>query len=413
MGRSLVSAVVMLFATTGLVRAQAVVLGPPLAPGDGPILVAEPLAPPPTSWTQAWFRADYLLWWMRSAPTGGPLIALGSPTDTVPGALDQPGTTPFPSQSRLTFGNTSGLRFSAGVPLGDAFSVEASYFYLEQRANGFTASATADDMVVVARPVTNAQMLTQAAYPTAFPGSLTGGSAVAAQARLQGYDLSVAANLYRDNALSFDVLGGFRSLYLDESLTVTDSLTPVVPGFITFLGAPVDALTPVSDFDRFRTHNTFYGGKLAGRLIWQEDGLTVSALGGAAVGVTQQLAIVNGATTVSPPGAAPVTSPGGILAQPSNIGRWYHTTFSVAPEVGVDVGYQVNRWLRVNVGYTLVYWTHVARPGNQIDHTVNPAQVPLDPTFGTGGGPNRPAPPSFQQSDFWAQGVSFGITLTY
>ena len=88
-------------------------------------------------------------------------------------------------------------------------------------------------------------------------------------------------------------------------------------------------------------------------------------------------------------------------------------TFSVVPETGLQLGYQVTPWLRATVGYTLIYWTHVARPGNQTDRTVNPALVPTDPLFGIGGGPARPALPAVRESDFWVQGVNFGLVLTY
>jgi hypothetical protein len=292
-------------------------------------------------------------------------------------------------------------------------AVEAGYFLLEQGSSGFAAFSGADGTTVIARPVINAQTLAESAYPSAFPGSVTGGTAVTAQTRLQGYDLNLSASLYRDAVLRFDVLGGFRSLYLNESLAISDIQNPVVPGFVNFMGAPVDALTLVIDLDRFRTHNVFYGGQLGGRLTWQEDQLGVSIVGGVALGATQQLAFVNGATVLFAPGARPVAAAGGILAQPSNIGRWYHTSFSVVPEVGLDCGYQVTPWLRASIGYTLVFWSGVARPGNQIDRTVNPSQVPIDATFGQGGGPARPAPPPFHESDFWAQGISFGLTFSY
>ena len=52
-----------------------------------------------------------------------------------------------------------------------------------------------------------------------------------------------------------------------------------------------------------------------------------------------------------------------------------------------------------------LFLSNVARPGNQIDRTVNTTQL-----FGTPPvvGPARPAP-LFNQSDFWAQGVNVGL----
>ena len=57
-------------------------------------------------------------------------------------------------------------------------------------------------------------------------------------------------------------------------------------------------------------------------------------------------------------------------------------------------------------------WNDVVRPGNQIDRVVNPNIVPTDQDFGVAGGPRRPAP-LFNSSDFWAQGVNFGLHFRY
>src|SRR5439155_624080 len=81
------------------------------------------------------------------------------------------------------------------------------------------------------------------------------------------------------------------------------------------------------------------------------------------------------------------------LALPSNIGHYYRSTFSVVPETGIEIGYRLTPRLRGTVGYRLLYWTQVARPGNQTDRTVNPAQVQTDAGVGIGGGPARPALP--------------------
>jgi hypothetical protein len=68
--------------------------------------------------------------------------------------------------------------------------------------------------------------------------------------------------------------------------------------------------------------------------------------------------------------------------------------------------------VRISVGYEFLYWSSVARPGNDIDSNINAAQVPRDPRFGNGLGDPRPAF-QFHQSDFWAQGVNFGVLVQY
>jgi hypothetical protein len=112
------------------------------------------------------------------------------------------------------------------------------------------------------------------------------------------------------------------------------------------------------------------------------------------------------------PGAAPVINPGGILAQPTNSGRFFQSSFGVIPQLGFDAGYWVLPWVRVSLGYEALYWNRVARPGSQIDSTVNPAQVPRDPNFGNGLGDPRPAF-QFHQSAFWAQGLHAGLLVQF
>ena len=38
--------------------------------------------------------------------------------------------------------------------------------------------------------------------------------------------------------------------------------------------------------------------------------------------------------------------------------------------------------------------------------------VPIDPNFGTAGGPNRPAP-GMRSTGYWAQGINFGLEFTF
>jgi hypothetical protein len=78
------------------------------------------------------------------------------------------------------------------------------------------------------------------------------------------------------------------------------------------------------------------------------------------------------------------------------------------------LGYPLNHHARVFVGYDVLYWTEVARPGEQISHSVNLTQnAVLDPTgVGKLVGPAQPAP-FLKHSDFWAQGLNVGIEFRY
>ena len=54
-----------------------------------------------------------------------------------------------------------------------------------------------------------------------------------------------------------------------------------------------------------------------------------------------------GSTVVAQPGLAPEVNVGGLLAQPTNIGRFTDDKFAVVPELGVTLGYQVTDNIQV------------------------------------------------------------------
>ena len=47
------------------------------------------------------------------------------------------------------------------------------------------------------------------------------------------------------------------------------------------------------------------------------------------------------------------------MALPSNIGHYSRDQFSVVPEVGLNVGYQLTRHVSLSAGYTCIYWSNV------------------------------------------------------
>jgi hypothetical protein len=368
------------------------------------------LEPPPRE--KIWVKAEYLLWWIRSGPLPTPLVTTGSPSDAVPGALGQDGTQVLYGGAPLHFGAFSGLRFTGGIELCGGLGIDAGYFALERRTVGSTANSDDNGNPLIARPVFDNQAGAENAYQYALPGTAAGGVTVNAHTRLQGGEVNLSALVYADPSLSFTVFTGFRILQLEEDLTINGDVTALVPGFLTFMGGPADPPNSYADFDSFRTSNRFYGGQFGGRLTWHADRFDVGLLGKLALGSTQELVVISGMSTLITPGSAPTTNPGGLLTQPSNIGRYYHSTFGVIPELGLDLGYWVTRWVRLSFGYSFLYWNQVARPGNQIDRAVSATQVARDPNFGTGTTDFRPLF-QFRQSAFWAQGINLGIEFQY
>jgi hypothetical protein len=170
--------------------------------------------------------------------------------------------------------------------------------------------------------------------------------------------------------------------------------------------------------DSFVTRNQFYGGQVGGKLFLQYDQFTLDVTGKVALGVTHQVIDVAGNITqigpnpLTPPGAG--TFPGGLFAQPSNSGHRVANPFSVVPSLELKLGYVINRRARFLVGYDLMAWDRVVRPGDQIDRNVNLTQnAVLDPNgVGRLVGPAQPAP-LFKRSDLWVQGLSLGVEVLY
>jgi hypothetical protein len=366
----------------------------------------------PGAQDRLWVRAEYLLWWISNGPINTPLVTTGSPQDAVPGALDQGGTQVLFGDRSLRFGALSGLRLTAGVDLSEGLGLEAGYFALERRTAGSAVISDENGNPLIARPVFNNQAPAENAYLYALPGTASGSVIVTAHTQMQGAEFNLTANLCHDSCTSFTLFTGFRFLELKEDLNIIGNVTPLVAGFLTFAGGAADPPNSVTDFDSFKTSNKFYGGQIGGRFTWHGDRFDVGVLGKLALGATQELIFINGVSALNTPGAPPTTNPGGLLAEPSNINRYYHSNIELIPEVGIDLGYRVTPQLRITLGYSVLYWSRVARPGNQIDRVVSAGQVARDPTFGTSTGDNRPV---FQlrESDFWAQGLNFGLEFQY
>jgi len=320
----------------------------------------------------------------------------------------------------LDYGSFSGARIDAGfwLPQCPVIGLEANFFALQTRSVNFSAFSDPNGDQILGRPViivTNGQSPIEQVYLDSWPGQSSGGVSVSSNSQFDSWEINVVANLLRTRSLDWDLTVGFRSLDLIENLRIEDVAFPLsnAAGF-TFLGSPVGPPSTLADFDHFRTTNHFYGGQLGSKLVWSEGLVDVGLTAKVALGATQQGINIDGGSVLLTPSSPPVTAPGGILAQPTNMGLTYRSVFTVVPEVGLNLGYQITPWLRAQVGYTFLYWSDVVRPGNQIDRAVNPSQVPTDQTYvgSTGTVPARPTLTP-QTTDFWVQGINFGLEFRF
>jgi hypothetical protein len=411
----------LLVLTAGLAQAQTSPYTPSHGPGaadSGSPLRAQPLwggneaeAPAPSPGgppapARLWGSVDYLLWWTKQGRLP-PLVTASAPGA---GAIVGPDTVVLFGGSHLDNEERSGARFLLGGWLDEArtLGVEFGYFFLGSRSVNFAASGDGSPGTpALGRPFFNAITNTEDSQLVAFPGRLAGRVLVTASTRLQGWEGNALCNLYCSPCARVDALFGFRFLELNEGLGIHEDLS-VLPG------VPVLGGTAFGIQDQFDTRNRFYGGQVGARGEYRWGNLSLSGWAKVALGDSQEVVHINGTTLILPPGAATPVGPlsGGLLALPTNIGHHRRDEFAVVPEVNISVGYWLTHYLRATVGYTFLYYSSVARPGDQVNRTVNPT---LLPTSTPAAGPTGPAQPgfTFRDTDFWAQGFNFGLEFRY
>ncbi len=340
--------------------------------------------------------AEYLLWGIKDSKF--PPLVTTSPPESF-GILGLPGTVVLFGGGSQDNDIRSGGRFTVGfgLPKFGQTAIETSFLFLNERTVRF--GADSNQFPVLARPFFNLNEGIEFSQITASPGVANGRIDVASSSRLWGGEINLRRHLWNGPAWTVDWLIGFRYLELNEGLDIREDVDVLVGEF---------AGSQSTVFDSFSTRNRFYGGQLglvgrwgAGR--WNVDLWTKLAMGN----TNQLLDVVGNQVVVSPTGTVSNFT-GGLLALDSNIGRHTRNEFSLVPEVGINVGYNIGCHWRLSVGYNLLFWSNVLRPGDQIDRVLDVTRIP---NFATGSAPApqvRPVVP-FTDADFWAQGATFGV----
>ena len=358
------------------------------------------------SWTRQsrfWIDGDYLLWWMEG---GWVPVLVTSGTPASAGVLGNPETTVLFGGARINNDVRSGGRFSGGFWLDacQEFGIEGDYLTLENRAERFVASSSGNPML--ARPFFNIVGGVEDSHVIAFPGFAAGSVSVRGDSRFQSAGAVFRQLLLHENILGWngieegrrrvDLLVGYRFCRLDEDLSIAESFEAAGP-------------TVIEVSDLFDARTQFHGGEFGVRAEFVRWEWSLEVLVKVALGNSRSTVLIDGATSTSTGGGAPVTVDGGVLALSTNRGRYVKDEFAVVPEVGVSVGYNFTDHMRATFGYTFIYWNRVARPGGQVDRVVNPSYLPNN---GPPAGASRPAF-SFASTDMWLQGMNFGIEYRF
>ena len=351
-------------------------------------------------------RGEYLLWWIQgqSAPV---LATTSSPSDF--GVLGAPTTQVLFGGNNIG-GNSpfSGGQFTVGYWLGcdQTKAVEITGFFLGSRAANFTTNSSMNP--VIGRPFVEANNGQETAQLTSLPQVTTGTLAIHAPTSLWGLGANLRCLLCCGCNYRITALAGFRNVNLDESLTITETIQglPTAPQPFTNQMITVN--------DSFATQNHFYGGNLGADVRYYWGRWSVDVRGQVALGDNAQILDISGSQRFVSPTGVVQNFTGGLLALPSNIGHFTNNAFSVIPQMGVNIGYQILPNLRGFVGYNFLYWSNVIRPGTSIDRVLDVTQIPnfpLNPEPAPVAG-QHPAP-VFHEVGFWAQGISFGLEFLY
>jgi len=415
------------------VSAAPIVQPMPAAMTTGPLAAWDDCCPDSScDWKVLRLNAEYLLWWTKKQQVQAPLVTGTTQNppdfDTAAGLVD-PSTTILAGAGNLDYGTRHGGRLTAALAITDVFDLEASGFLLGRRTYALDFAGDATGSPVLFRPHINMEPpfdggqtgSPNAGNPVSFPDAYGNGIInIRSTSELWGAEVNTVAHLMRESTWKVSALAGFRVVGLDEDLRINDGGTNLPGNGYVFLGAIQGDGYRLETFDSFGALNHFYGGQIGVEAERQFGRLLLAAKVKLALGGTvQQLNIAGSSGSLAPTDGSPVVDPtqvayfGGILTSPDNIGRHTRSVFSVVPEITFNAAFDLFSWLRFSAGYTLLYWSNVVRPGDQIDLLVNQQKIPSGIGFdGTFSGNNYPRV-LFNQSDYWAHGLNFSAELRY
>jgi hypothetical protein len=391
---------------------QTIVGDPGLGPACGPD-GCPPFGPlvgwGPGCFSGLFVRMEYLGW--SAAGMNLPPLVTTSPNGT---RRDDAGV--LGENTTILFGGDSigdDMRSGGRITFGRWFDpcqrlgVEADYFAIDDLATSFTASSTGSP--ILARPFYDVTQGVQSSSLVAFPNVIQGTIAATHETSFQGAGVRMLYNLACGEGCGtsclthcpvstgyrFDTILGYRFVRLDDTLSMTEASTSL------------ETANPGAFFiqDQFQTENQFHGVDFGSVLQFTKGCWSLDLLSKLALGSTRSLVTIAGSTVITQ-GDAGESFTGGFLAQRTNSGSRTFDEFAIVPEIGATIGYQINPCWRMTVGYTFLYWSRVARAGDQISNELNPDLLPPESAPVT-----TNLRPEFRlaYTDFWVQGISLGL----
>ncbi len=365
----------------------------------------------PALWTA---EADYLLWIFPNRETSFVGASTKPPKSVALGTL---------GDEQLHRHLLTGGQFALGYWYTDSDAMhtrtlrtagaEVRFFFLGERSIGF-ANDTSPNIV---RPFFDLNNHKESGVIVAAPGLATGGIAALAKGSFRGAEANLWKNIYHDsipyNMVSVDVMAGFRYLGLDQDIDIRRATTFLkdLKAFPEFAGFEKNR---IQEGESFTTRNNFYGGQVgvSGNLFLDKVVLNASAK--LALGTTHENLSIDGFQVRTLADGTKKASHAALLALPSNIGNHQRNHFAQVPELGLKASCPILDHVTFTTGFTALYWSRIARAGDQIDRGIDITQIPNFPAAAkaTPTGFPRPGVP-FDQSSLWVIGANLGLEISW
>lgn len=368
-----------------------------------------------------WVNLDSQIWWVKAAPVSVPTLTTFAPGSTSAstgfgGQVGVDGTRVL-SPDHLGYDPFVGGNVDIGgwLDSGERLGLDAGGLLLENQSSSYSDYSGGSPPLRVpfenvppgdGAPVgkssfvlSNPGRLSIPGFPS-LPGLAKGGQSLYSSLHLWGVEGNALFHLSASPRLDLSVSGGFRYLNLKENLTIKSDQTE--PGLGLYQAT-----------DMFTTRNQFGGFQLGAKAESHLGRFDVSMIAKFALGDDYETVTINGSSVVTYAGTV-TSTPGGIFTQKTNIGRRTYNEFCVVPEGQFQLGYNVTNTVRVYAGYDILFLDNVARPGDQIDRTINFTgnSVVNETSKSTLVGARRPQA-SLNTSSFWAQGITTGVEFKF
>ncbi len=343
-----------------------------------------------------WFDMEFLLWWRDQRVF--PALVTTQPSDgVVPGA-----TVLFGGQ--VDESARPGGRLEFGLWLDPCQRTAVGARYLAVAEASISPEYTSNDLSFIARPFTDVS--TNPATATAFAVAnttasvpTTGRLGLRTDSEIQAGDVFFFWTLRQSPCASFGLLAGYQYASIDEDLLI-ESLTQSGTG---------TARQSIAVSDLFDAQNEFHGGLFGLRGDYRCGQFGVELLGRFGFGNMRQSILISGSTTSTDATGATSTRASGLLAQAAtNGGLHEQDKFSFMNEAGVKFTFYPVERLKLSVGYSLMYWSSVIRPGFEIDTSIDGRLLTAVPPANA----TQPAF-AFDPTDYLVHGLNFGAELRF